>query len=69
VDQTGGFTVVTHTGARTRLRLEGLPGGRYGISYTTSRSTGEALPDVEIEDGKPLEAVIPAAGVITVFSR
>lgn len=68
IDESGAVTVVAYTTRRTRLRLEGLPSGRYGVTYTTESTTGEALPEAEIPEGEALEVAIPAAGVITVYS-
>lgn len=68
IDEQGDVTVVSYTNDRTRLRVEGLPPGRYRISYTTESATGEELPQTEIHQGETLEVVIPAAGVITVYA-
>ncbi len=49
--------------------LRGLPEGVYGVRYTTRDKDGVDLPDMSVTSGKDLEAGIPAAGVITFYSK
>jgi hypothetical protein len=48
------------------VTVEGLPPGRYGVSYTTEAETGRAMPPVDLATGATLSTAIPAAGVLTI---
>jgi O-glycosyl hydrolase len=47
------------------ISIAGLPGGTYGVRYTTAAETGRDLPARRVEAGQALIAQLPAKGVIT----
>jgi len=60
--------VVQATGSAT-FGIQGLPAGRYGVSYTTASVYNVSQSDTVISPGQTLLASIPAAGVITIYGR
>jgi hypothetical protein len=68
----GSYVVVVNASTGGNFSINGLPGGRYGIEYTTGTGAGQwgvAQPDIDISTGQPLTATIPNSGVITVYSK
>ncbi|MDA0770709.1 MAG: hypothetical protein O2821_10850 [Chloroflexi bacterium] len=50
--------------------VRGLPPGRYGFSYTVEDETSVELKDSIVTSGSPeIKTGIPAAGVITIYSK
>lgn len=68
VNTDGGHVVVVKAERGGDIRIEGLPPGRYGRSYTTSDAADVNGGEVELQEGEVLEASIPQRGVLTVFS-
>lgn len=69
VNTDGGFDVITKTNAGISFRINGLPAGKYGISYTTDQTSGAQLPPVTIASGQPMDVTMPAAGVVAVYHQ
>jgi hypothetical protein len=69
VNQGGGTVVVVKAAAGASFHVVGLPGGTYGIRYTTDAEFAHDLADVTIPAGAPLAASIPARGVVTVYRK
>ncbi|NIL97177.1 MAG: hypothetical protein GTO62_08580, partial [Planctomycetales bacterium] len=67
INTDGTYVVVVQATAAASLSIEGLPSGTYGIKYTTSGQYDVDLPDVTIGTGQPVQAEIPAVGVITIY--
>lgn len=65
----GAVVVVVRASSGGSFRVQGLPAGAYVREYTTVRETAVALPDVILREGGTLEATLPAAGVMTIYSR
>ncbi|MDB5034758.1 MAG: hypothetical protein JWQ98_1999 [Chlorobi bacterium] len=58
--------VVVKADTTGTLQVAGLPGGNYGISYTTAGAAGADAPDTTIPEGGTLEAMMPGKGVMTI---
>jgi hypothetical protein len=61
--------VVVKADRRGRVRVSGLPPGRYGADYTTEHEYAAAAPDVAVDSAGRVTATIPAKGVLTIFGR
>lgn len=61
----GGLAVVVKADRGGRIRIAGLPGGKYAITYSTAETIGRELPSVTIADGDTLTTTVPA-GVATI---
>lgn len=68
INQDGGYVVVVKCNVGGAFSIGSLPGGTYGISYTTAGQFGVELPDPTIRSGQALQASILAAGVLTVYA-
>jgi hypothetical protein len=66
INTDGSEAVVIRANKGGMLKIEGLASGRYHASYTTEAETNRALPLPELTTGATLNAVIPAAGVLTI---
>ncbi|NNG15075.1 MAG: hypothetical protein HKM89_01255 [Gemmatimonadales bacterium] len=66
---TGGWVVVVKANAGGTFAVAGLPGGTYGVTYTTAAELRTALPDAPLGPGQPLIATIPASGVLTITAQ
>ncbi len=64
----GRHVVAVRTRGAQRVRVAGLPAGRYGITWVTGSDQG-MRPDTVIAAGDAVAADIPDAGVLTVFAR
>lgn len=64
-----GLVVVVRSQGPSAITVDGLRAGRYGITYATERERSGALPDTTIAAGVALTVQLPAAGVLTVFTR
>jgi hypothetical protein len=51
------------------ISVAGLPGGSYGVRYTTAEEIARELAAVTIGPGQALTARLPAKGVITFYQR
>lgn len=69
VNTNGKYVVVVKSGGGGTFNIQGLPGGLYGIKYTTDNQYNIDRADVSISSGQVLSASIPAVGVITVYER
>lgn len=69
INTNGKYVVVVKTSAGGSFSVSGLPGGAYGIKYTTAGEYNIDATDVALMSGQPLTANIPAAGVITIYAR
>lgn len=69
VNANGGFAVITKTTGGVSFRINGLPAGTYGISYTTAQVSGSQLPAVAITSGQPIDVTMPTTGVIAVYNQ
>lgn len=65
----GKFVVVVRTTAAGTFRVQGLPGGTYGLRYGTASVNGADLPDVTIPAGGEVPVSMPDAGVVTIYQR
>jgi O-glycosyl hydrolase len=63
------YVVVVKASGAGSFAIDGLPAATYGIKYTTQAQYDVDLAAVTIAAGRPLQASIPAAGVITVYGR
>ena len=61
--------MVANADAGGEFVVSGLPGGTYGIKYTTNAAYNVDLPDVTIGDTETVSATIPQAGVVTVYAQ
>ena len=69
VNTNGKYVVVVKSTAGASFSVGGLPGGVYGVKYTTPSEYDVDLPDRTISDGQSLSASIPSGGVITLYAR
>lgn len=69
VNPDGTTTVAVLTRWAATARVEGLPAGRYRISYTTDQERAEIARDVDVPEGGSLSAEIPGRGIILVTSH
>lgn len=69
VNTNGGFVVVTKTTGAVTFRINGLPAGTYGISYSTSSAAGAQLPAATVTSGQGVDVAMPGAGVVTVYHQ
>ena len=65
----GGTVVVVHAARARDIEVNGLPAGRYGVSYTTATPEDVPATDTTIAAGGVVRAHIPAQGVLTVYRR
>lgn len=61
--------VVVKAASGGSFSIHGLPSATYGVKYTTEAQYDIDSPDVTIAAGQPLQATIPAAGVITIYAK
>jgi len=45
--------------------INGLPAGTYKVSFTNWYAAGQSMPDMAIEEGKPLEIKLPPRAAVT----
>jgi GNAT superfamily N-acetyltransferase len=64
----GSWVVVARTAAAESLEVAGLPPGRYAATWTTDRSEGGPV-DLDAGTDGVIRTGIPAAGVLTVYTR
>ncbi len=77
INADGKYVVVIKAGGPGAMAVRDLPGGTYGIKYTTDQNCAGVdplaydvnLPDVMINSGEPLNTSMPACGVITVYAK
>lgn len=69
INSNGKYVVVVKASAAGSFAVQGLPAGTYGIKYTTESQYDVDLTDTTLSAGQPLNAAIPAAGVITVYAK
>ncbi|MGH7693829.1 MAG: Ig-like domain-containing protein [Gemmatimonadaceae bacterium] len=65
----GKYVVVVKASAGGSFTVGGLPGGTYGIDYTTPADYMKPLPDVTITGAQSITTAIPDSGVITIFAK
>lgn len=65
----GAVTVVMRTEAAATVDIDGLPPGRYGVSYATADVARGAGADLLVDGTGSATAAIPAAGVLTIYGR
>jgi hypothetical protein len=65
----GGRVTVVKALASGTFFVRDLPAGTYGICLTTQAQQGFDAPDAVLIPGEILTATIPAAGVITIYSK
>jgi len=69
ISTNGKYVVVVKASGSGSFNIQGLPGGTYGIKYTTDSQYNIDRTDITISTGQALTTNIPAAGVITVYGR
>ncbi len=69
INADGKYAVIVKTEVPGTVSIQGLPAGKYGIGYATANEANGFAPDVTIKAEGILSAKIPAAGVLTVFSK
>jgi len=69
INSDGRYVVVLKATAGDTFSISGLPPGTYGIKYTTDAAFDRDWPDQIITSGQLLTSSIPAAGVITIYSK
>ena len=69
INTNGKYVVVVKAGGSGSFNVQGLPGGTYGIKYTTGSQYNIDLADVSISTGQTLSTSMPQAGVITIYAR
>lgn len=69
INTNGKHVVVVKSTAGASFSVGGLPGGIYGVKYTTPFEYDVDLPDRTISNGQSLSASIPSGGVITLYAR
>ena len=69
VNTDGRFVVVVKADQGGSFSISGLPGGIYGIKYTTENEYDVDLPDITINNGDLIYADIPQPGVITIYEK
>lgn len=65
----GRHTLVIRSEHAGPLTVHGLPGGRYGVVYTTDAEQGREGPELTASNGAPLHTHLPAPGVITIYAK
>jgi hypothetical protein len=65
----GRIVVVVKASAGAPVQLRRLPGGLYGIRFTTASQTFVSLADVSVDSSGILQVTMPDAGVITIYQR
>jgi hypothetical protein len=65
----GKFVVVVKATASGTFSVSGLPGGTYGIMYTTDSQYNVNLADITVAAGSNLSTSIPASGVLTIYGK
>lgn len=69
INKNGGYVVVVKANKAGSFDVTGLPGGGYGIKYTTGSSYNIDLKDVVLSAGQALHTEMPASGVLTIYSK
>lgn len=69
INANGKYVVVVKASSAGNFTIQQLPGGTYGIKYTTYSEYDRDLPDQTFESGESLTTGIPAAGVLTVYQK
>lgn len=69
INTNGKYVVVVKAAGSGSFNIQGLPGGTYGIKYTTDSQYNMDRPDITISNGQALTTNIPATGVITIYAR
>ena len=69
INTNGKYVVVIKAGGSGSFNIQGLPGGVYGIKYTTDTQYDIDRSDVSLSNGQTLSTSIPGAGVITIYAR
>lgn len=69
INTNGKYVVVVKSTASLSFSVGGLPGGVYGVKYTTPVEYDVDLPNRTISAGQLLSASIPSGGVITIYAR
>jgi hypothetical protein len=69
VNPAGDRVVIVKADAAGTFRVEGLPPGSYGGSYTTASELSVSLPERTVGPGQALTVAVPAAGVVTIVGR
>jgi hypothetical protein len=69
INSNGGYVLVVKTSAPGSIAVQNLPPAKYGVSYATAKQADVSAPDAAIKAGETLNAAIPSAGVLTVYSK
>ncbi len=69
MNRDGKAVVVVKARNASRFVVQGIPGGKYGIKYTTVKSYDQDLPDVFCVQRCSVRASIPEAGVLTIYGK
>ena len=69
INTNGTWVVAVKTTAGYSFSISGLPGGQYGIKYTTTTQYDIDLADQQIVQGGIITSSIPGAGVITIYGK
>jgi hypothetical protein len=66
-NEDGSLAVIVKTDRAGRIRVAGLPAGRWEVTYATAETPGHQLPAIAVADGDTLTAEVPA-GVTTLHN-
>jgi hypothetical protein len=69
VNADGKHVLVVKASGGGSFAVQGLPAGTYGLKYTTGSQYDVDLADATVAAGQPVNASIPAAGVLTVYGK
>ncbi len=69
INSNGSYVVVVLADTECAFELRGLPGGKYGIKYTTASEYDVDQPDVLLNANQSIHLSIPEAGVLTVYGK
>jgi hypothetical protein len=69
INPNGKYVLVVKAMANGSFNVQGLPGGIYGIKYTTASQYNIDLPDLTITNGQALTTAIPNEGVLTIYRK
>jgi hypothetical protein len=65
----GRHVLIVKASAGSTFTVFGLPGGVYGVKYTTSSEFDVNGPEVSTATGGTIRVAIPEAGVVTIYPK
>jgi len=69
INPDGSYVIIVLADSGGAFELRGLPGGKYGLKYTTSSEFDIDQPDMLLIDNQSIRLSIPEAGVLTVYGK